>query len=144
MKKKILMVMLLATVGLTACSGGKTHEQKLEEARQAGSEIAEGMWSADEVEITQSSDEGKNLGAVVGEDAQKFKAGHEYIQANETETAKGENNIITFVIDRRTGLFHRPDCEEVDKITTVNRQNFYGSRDDAVAQTWQPCTICKP
>ena len=81
MKKKILMVMLLATVGLTACSGGKTHEQKLEEARQAGSEIAEGMWSADEVEITQSSDEGKNLGAVVGEDAQKFKAGHEYIQS---------------------------------------------------------------
>ena len=58
--------------------------------------------------------------------------------------AEGENNVITFVIDRRTGLFHRPEGEEVEKITSVNRQNFYGSKDDALAQTWQPCTICKP
>lgn len=142
MKKMVLVVMCL--LSLTGCVNSKSSQAKIEAARQAGRDSANAAWSADHVEVTQQSDE-KNIGAKVGSDMKSFQIGDQQVRSTQAAAeAEGENNIITFVIDRRTGLFHRPECEEVEKITSVNRQNFYGSKDDALAQTWQPCTICKP
>lgn len=142
MKKMVLVAMCL--LSLTGCVNSKSSQAKIEAARQAGRDSANAAWSADHVEVTQPSDE-KNIGAKVGSDMKSFQIGDQQVRSTQAAAeAEGENNIITFVIDRRTGLFHRPECEEVEKITSVNRQNFYGSKDDALAQTWQPCTICKP
>lgn len=142
MKKMVLVAMCL--LSLTGCVNSKSSQAKIEAARQAGRDSANAAWSAEHVEVTQSSDE-KNIGAKVGSDMKSFQIGDQQVRSTQAAAeAEGENNIITFVIDRRTGLFHRPECEEVEKITSVNRQNFYGSKDDALAQTWQPCTICKP
>lgn len=142
MKKGLILA--LCMLSLTGCMNSKSSQAKIEAARQAGIDSANAAWSAEKVEVTEASDE-KNIGAKVGKDMKNFQLGDQQVRSTQSaEEADGENNILTFVIDMRTGLFHRPDCEEVPKITTVNRKNFYSTKDDAIAQSWQPCTICKP
>lgn len=145
-KAFIVMTAALLSIGcLTGCNS-ESREAKIAAAAEAGKAEAEAMFSAEKVEVTEGADTNRNLASKVGEDAKSFQRADASVKADQATAASedGVNNIITFVIDLRTGLFHRPDCEEVPKITTVNRQNFYGTKDDAIAQTYQPCTICKP
>ena len=141
--KKVRAVMLVSLMALmvAGCSS-KSKEARIAEAYNAGANAAKSEWSAEEVVVDKNREKG--LGEQVGKDLQEFQLAEAEVKANETQAGDYENRVITFVIDRRTGLFHRVGCEEEKKITAANRQNFYGSRDDATAQTWQPCTICKP
>lgn len=148
MKRKgtraLLMVGLAAmlSVGLTACKSEST-EARIAEAYKTGGNAADSEWGADKVEVDRDKDRG--LGAKVNNDMSSFNVAQKSVEENSAGSEEeGVNNIITFVLDGRTGLFHRPDCEEVPKISQTQRQNFYGSKDDAIAQTYQPCTICKP
>ena len=50
----------------------------------------------------------------------------------------------TYVVNTNTGKFHRPDCEHVRDIKERNRWDATGSRDDLVAQGYQPCGSCRP
>ena len=49
-----------------------------------------------------------------------------------------------YVLNTNSQRFHRPDCPSVEEIRPRNRQNFYGSRDEAVALGYTPCGRCKP
>ena len=49
-----------------------------------------------------------------------------------------------YVLNTNTLRFHRPDCPAVGEIKPQNRQDFYGSRDEAVARGYTPCGRCKP
>lgn len=140
---KVVAIMAVALLSLTALTGCGKADARASQASQAyadGAQEIRDKYRAKAPEVTQA-DSG-NLGAKVGGDLQDFKLASDKVE--ETQEGDATNTVITFVIDMRTGLFHRPDCEEVPKITTVNRQNFYGTKDDAIAQTWQPCTICRP
>ncbi len=53
-------------------------------------------------------------------------------------------NNITYVFNTKTKKFHSPDCRDVDKIASENRQDFSGSREDAVNMGYSPCGHCKP
>ena len=144
--KKFLMMMLVGTMALnvTACSSGND-ATRIAAAKEAGKAKAENQWHAEKVEVTDGDP--NNLSNIVGKDTKDGKdreqVGKELESKNSEDSEEGQK-IITYVIDRRTGLYHKVSCEEVDKISTVNRQNFYGSYNEAEAQTWQPCTKCKP
>ena len=136
----IMAVALLSLTVLTGCSKADARASQASQAYADGAQEIRDKYRAKAPEVTKADSE--NLGAKVGDDLQDFKLASDKVE--ETQEGDATNTVITFVIDMRTGLFHRPDCEEVPKITTVNRQNFYGTKDDAIAQTWQPCTICRP
>lgn len=141
--KKVLAVIavtMLSLMALTGCGKSDTRAAQASQAYADGAQEIRDKYRAKAPEVTQG--DSANLGAKVGDDLQEFKIASGNVE--ETQEGDATNTVITFVIDMRTGLFHRPDCEEVPKITTVNRQNFYGTKDDAIAQTWQPCTICRP
>lgn len=139
--RAVLTVGLMALMVVGCSSDSKV--ARIEAAKQAGAAAAEAEWSAEKIEVDKNRQKG--LGEQVGKDLQEFQMADKEVKESQAQSG-GEyaNSVITFVIDRRTGLFHRVGCEEESKITAANRQNFYGSRDDATAQTWQPCTICKP
>ena len=49
-----------------------------------------------------------------------------------------------YVLNVRSLVFHRPDCESVRKMSDGNKLPFDGTRDEAVALGYRPCGVCKP
>ena len=53
-------------------------------------------------------------------------------------------NTRTYVINTNTGKFHYPSCSKAKKISDANRSEYNGTRDDLIAQGYEPCKICNP
>lgn len=50
----------------------------------------------------------------------------------------------TYILNKWSKVFHRPDCESVRKMSQRNRIEFYGTREEAIEQGYKPCGSCKP
>lgn len=50
----------------------------------------------------------------------------------------------TYILNTNTKKFHYPSCSSVDDMKESNKQEFFGTRDEAVAQAYSPCGRCKP
>ncbi len=66
-----------------------------------------------------------------------------------TETKKEtaphtEKPEVTYVLNTYRKKFHKPTCASVSEMNSKNREYFYGTRDEAVAQGYSPCGNCKP
>jgi DNA-entry nuclease len=58
----------------------------------------------------------------------------------QTQTPVG----TTYIINTNTGKFHYPDCYSVERMSEKNKQEYTGSRDDLIAQGYEPCKNCNP
>ena len=59
--------------------------------------------------------------------------------APETETAK-----TTYILNTSSHKFHLPDCPSVSGMKEANKSTYTGSREDLIAQGYEPCGQCKP
>ena len=50
----------------------------------------------------------------------------------------------TYVLNTYRKKFHYPTCASVAQMNPENRQNFYGTREEAIAQGYSPCGNCQP
>ena len=50
----------------------------------------------------------------------------------------------TYVVNRNTKVFHRPDCSSVGKMKPENRETVTDGREDLIGQGYSPCGSCKP
>lgn len=50
----------------------------------------------------------------------------------------------TYILNTNTKKFHNPDCASAKKIKDENKQTYSGSRDDLIAQGYDPCKNCNP
>lgn len=50
----------------------------------------------------------------------------------------------TYVLNTNTLKFHKPSCSSVKDIKEANRKDVTMSRDDIIAQGYQPCKKCNP
>ncbi len=50
----------------------------------------------------------------------------------------------TYVLNTNTLKFHKPSCSSVKDIKEANRKEVTMSRDDIIAQGYQPCKKCNP
>lgn len=50
----------------------------------------------------------------------------------------------SYVVNTNTGKFHRPSCGDVAKIKPENREDVTTSRDELIAQGYEPCKHCNP
>lgn len=67
-----------------------------------------------------------------------------YYDVPETiENADSEYNI-TYVLNTNTKKFHVTTCNSVDDIKESNRQDFSGTREEAISMGYDPCGRCKP
>ena len=62
----------------------------------------------------------------------------------EDSKSDADNESETYVINKNTGKFHRPDCSGVADIKAQNKKEYSGSRDDLIGQGYEPCGRCKP
>lgn len=52
--------------------------------------------------------------------------------------------VNTYVLNRSSGVFHRPDCSVVDRMNAENRETVIGSRPEMIAAGHTACRICCP
>ena len=58
---------------------------------------------------------------------------------------KSQNNVeSTYILNTNTKKFHLPSCSSVDQMKEENKQTYNGSRDDIIAQGYDPCKKCNP
>ena len=58
--------------------------------------------------------------------------------------SKSGNEREALVINTNTGKFHKPDCKSVKKMKAKNKEEFNGSRDELIAEGYEPCGSCRP
>lgn len=71
-----------------------------------------------------------------GESAQETGA-----EAAGSQEASAEE---AYVVNTNTGKFHRPDCGSVKDMEPSNRRDYEGTREDLIAQGYEPCGRCRP
>ena len=49
-----------------------------------------------------------------------------------------------YIVNKKTGVFHNPDCSSVKQMNDENKLYFHGSRDDALSKNYKPCSKCNP
>ena len=50
----------------------------------------------------------------------------------------------TYILNKSTKKFHKPDCSDVNRIKEENREAFSGTREEVVNMGYDPCGHCKP
>lgn len=60
-------------------------------------------------------------------------------QQNQNNGQSGE-----YVLNTNTKKFHYPSCSSAKRIKDSNKQSYSGSRDDLIAQGYDPCKKCNP
>ncbi len=49
-----------------------------------------------------------------------------------------------YILNVKNKKFHKPDCSAASDISSANKQDFTGTRDQLIARGYSPCGICKP
>ena len=63
---------------------------------------------------------------------------------NWQEGAEPQSGETTYILNTNSHKFHDPDCSSVSGMSTANRQEYTGSREDLIAQGYTPCGQCNP
>ena len=65
-------------------------------------------------------------------------------QPSEEPDTGNQSSQANYILNTNTKKFHYPSCSSVDDMKEKNKQEFFGTRDEAVAQGYSPCGRCKP
>ncbi len=61
--------------------------------------------------------------------------------ADEKDSAEA---AASYILNTKSMKFHSPDCSRADSISQSNKSEYTGSRDELIAQGYQPCKNCNP
>ena len=51
---------------------------------------------------------------------------------------------VTYILNVNTDKFHLPGCSSVKQMSEKNKREFTGTREEAIAQGFDPCKRCNP
>lgn len=57
---------------------------------------------------------------------------------------QGTSEQQDYILNVKNKKFHKPDCSAASDISSANKQDFTGARDQLIAKGYSPCGICKP
>ena len=60
------------------------------------------------------------------------------------EGAELSDGDVTYILNTSSHKFHYPDCAGVANMSDANKETYTGSREDLIAQGYEPCGQCKP
>lgn len=63
---------------------------------------------------------------------------------SETPSAESEPSQAVYILNTNTKKFHYPSCSSVQDMKEKNKQEFHGTRAEAIEQGYSPCGRCKP
>ena len=84
------------------------------------------------------AEEGQVSGAERDADAEREQASEGPVRS------RGAQEQWDFIVNVNTGKFHLPTCASAEKISTRNRQEYRGTREELIEMGYQPCGICRP
>ncbi len=58
--------------------------------------------------------------------------------------AEEDREERTYILNNNSMKFHYPDCSGAANISEKNRQEYTGSREDLIAEGYEPCGSCNP
>ena len=58
--------------------------------------------------------------------------------------SQAEEQETDYVLNTSSKKFHRPDCPSVDSMSEKNQQEYHGTREELIAQGYEPCGSCNP
>ena len=64
--------------------------------------------------------------------------------ADGTGRNQGASEQQDYILNVKNKKFHKPDCSAASDISSANKQDFTGTRDQLIAKGYSPCGICKP
>lgn len=67
--------------------------------------------------------------------------------ADDTDISRKKESVSggeTYIVNKNTHKFHRPDCASVKDIKPQNRKEYTCSREKLMEQGYDPCGRCKP
>lgn len=59
-------------------------------------------------------------------------------------SSQGASEQQDYILNVKNKKFHKPDCSAASDISSANKQDFTGIRDQLIARGYSPCGICKP
>lgn len=59
-------------------------------------------------------------------------------------SSQGMSEQQDYILNVKNKKFHKPDCSAASDISSANKQDFTGTRDQLIARGYSPCGICKP
>lgn len=57
---------------------------------------------------------------------------------------QGASEQQDYILNVKNKKFHKPDCSATSDISSANKQDFTGTRNQLIARGYSPCGICKP
>ena len=65
-------------------------------------------------------------------------------ESQPSETTSSAIAEEEYVLNTSSMKFHLPDCSGVESMSSANRQDYTGTRQELLEQGYSPCGICKP
>ena len=66
------------------------------------------------------------------------------IGSNSTQQGTGSSGDQSYVLNTNSMKFHYPSCSSAKKISSKNRKDYTGTREDLIQQGYDPCGYCDP
>ena len=74
----------------------------------------------------------------------KGSKGNDGSSADGSGGNQGASEQQDYILNVKNKKFHKPDCSAASDISSANKQDFTGTRDQLIARGYSPCGICKP
>lgn len=73
---------------------------------------------------------------------ESWESGQEISQAGDSNVSQGEEQ--EYILNTNSHKFHLPDCPSVDAMSEKNKEEYFGTREELIAQGYEPCGSCQP
>lgn len=87
---------------------------------------------------------GSKADSGIGAGSNGSNAGDSDGAGSNSANSQGASEQQDYILNMKNKKFHKPDCSAASDISSANKQNFTGTRDQLIARGYSPCGICKP
>ena len=143
MKRMTLLLVLVLCLILAGC--GKLYTPAQIDAIKQQS-YQDGYDKGRETGFQEGRIEGHDEGHAEGYDIGKKDGYDEGYKKGYEDGKNGEipPSTITYVANKNTMKFHKPDCGSVNDIDKANRLDWEGDRQGLIDKGYEPCKRCNP
>ena len=87
---------------------------------------------------------GRSAGSGSGTGSSGSNTGDGHGTGSNSSNNQGTSEQQDYILNVKNKKFHKPDCSAASDISSANKQDFTGTRDQLIARGYSPCGICKP
>ena len=87
---------------------------------------------------------GRSAGSGSGTGSSGSNAGDGHGTGSNSSNNQGASEQQDYILNVKNKKFHKPNCSAASDISSANKQDFTGTRDQLIARGYSPCGICKP